>query len=87
LQRCQEFFRRHLGLPQDASERAHLDFFVHGNHATLGLALHDDVAAALTNFGKTQTLATALYFGSEMGGSLGMQRFGHSERGDDRMTR
>jgi len=53
LQRHQEFLWRYLSLPQDASERADLDLFVHGNHAALGLALHDDVAAALTNLCET----------------------------------
>ena len=59
LQRGDEFFSRHLRLPQEPSQRTDFDLSVHGYHATLRFAPHDDVAAALANLLKSEMLQRA----------------------------
>jgi hypothetical protein len=55
-----ELFGRDFRLTENTRESAGLEFTVHWQHAPLGLALHDDVAAALANLLKTQTFEGAL---------------------------
>ena len=63
LQGRDEFVGRHIGLAQDASQGAHLDFAVHGDDAAFGATAHDDVASGLTQLFETQTLQRP-YYGS-----------------------
>lgn len=57
-----ELFRRDVRLPQYASQRANLDFGVHGNDAALGFPPHDDVTATLPDLRETEALECANHF-------------------------
>ena len=56
LAQCQhELFGRDLGLTQETSEGADLDFAVHWHDAAPGVAFQNDVTSALTNLLKSKT--------------------------------
>ena len=57
--RPHEFFRRDLSLPEQASQRANLYLGMHRYNAALGAALHDQMAAILSDPLKTQLLQSA----------------------------
>ena len=59
LQSLRKFFGGHLCLPQNARQRADLDFSMHGNDAALAAAPQNDMTPALTKPHETESLKRA----------------------------
>lgn len=59
-----EFFRCHLCLTQKTGKCPDLDLVVHRHDATFGAALHDNVAATLSSFLKSEAFKRTLNFGA-----------------------
>ena len=62
LQSLRKFFDGHFCLPQNARQRADLDFSMHGNDAALAAAPQNDMTPALTNPHETESLKRANNF-------------------------
>lgn len=64
LELSDEFFSRNVRLPKDAGKRTSFDFPVIWDNTTNSTPSHDDMAAALADNGKAETLKSSNSFSS-----------------------